>query len=144
MIGLKVANNRFDLYPLFQGSFEPGGSAVWVRHLSFLGNGYSCNAPSSTAVFLFFEGLIESSIPGDFPGRLSNVHFNSGYHLAQGLHISDIALIFHMRQNQAVVILRESNDGAELTIGMTLPLLDDSHIRLMRPRPLQLRGMPLS
>jgi hypothetical protein len=36
-----------------------------------------------------------------------------------------------MGQDQAIIVLREGNDGTELTVGMTLSLLDDGDIRFM-------------
>ncbi len=85
-----------------------------------------------TPHLLLFEGLIEPSISGDSSGRLSYVRLDSGDYLSQSLHISDVVLIFHMRKDQAIVIFRQGNDGAELTVGMTLSLLDDSDIQLMQ------------
>ena len=131
MISLEVADDRFDLDPLLQGFFEPGFLTVRMRRFPLLGNGDSLDAPSPAAVLLLLERLIEPSIPGNFLRRPSHDRLDSGDHTAQGLHIGNVALIFLMGQDQAIIVLRKSNNGAELTIGMTLSLLDDGNIRLM-------------
>jgi hypothetical protein len=132
MIGLEVTNDRFDLDTLLQSFSEPGFLAVRMRRLPLPGNSQSLDAPSSAAVLLLFEGLMEPSIAGDFSGRLSHVHLDSGDYPPQCRYISDVVLILRMGQNQSIIVLREGNDGAEFTIGMTLPLLDDGDIRLMQ------------
>ena len=132
MIALEMTDDRFDLDPLLQGFPEPGFLAVRMRYFPFLGNGDSLDAPSPAAVLLFFKGPIESPISGHIPGRLARVPLDAGDHPPQGLHIGNILLIFLMGKDQAIVILREGNDGAKLTIGMTLALLDGGDIRLMQ------------
>ncbi len=132
MIRLEVTDDGFDLDPLFQGLSKPGLLAVWMRRLPLLGNGYSLDTPPSAAVLLLLEGLIKTSIIGDLSGTVSGVLFDSRDHAAQSLHISNAVLILRVRQDQTIVILREGNDGAELTIGMALPLLDDGDIGFMQ------------
>lgn len=132
MITFEVTDDRFDFYPLLHGSFEPCFPAVRVRCLSLLGNGDSLYSPSSAAVLLLLGGLIEPSISGELLGRLPRVRFDSGDQISYGLHIGDVVLILSMGKDQAVVILREGYDGAELTIRMALPLLDYSHVWFMQ------------
>jgi hypothetical protein len=132
MITFEMADDWFDLDPLLQGFSEPGCLAVRMRGLPLLGNGDSCDAPPSAAVLLFPGGLIEPSISGDFPRRLSKVLLDSGDHPTQGVYIGNVALKLHMRQDQAVIILGEGNNGAKLTLGMTLALLDDGDVGLMQ------------
>jgi hypothetical protein len=132
MIRFEVTDDRFDLDPLFQGFSEPGFLAVWMRCLSLLGDGDSLYTPPSSAILLLFEGLIKTSISGDLSGTASGVLFDPGDHTAQSFHISNVVLILRVGQDQTIVIFREGNDGAELTIGMTLSLFDDGNIRLVQ------------
>jgi len=98
----------------------------------FLGNGHPLYTPSSAAVLLFFEGLVETTIPGDLSGCFPEVLFDFGHNRTQRLHIGHAVLILHMGKNQSIVILGEGDNGAKLTVGTTLPLFDDGDIRLIK------------
>ena len=132
MIALEMPDYRFDLDPLLQGFSEPGFLASRMRRFPFLGNGNPLNTPSPAAVLLLFKGLIESPISSHIPRRLSCVPPDSSDHLAQGLHIGNVVLIFHMGKDQTIIILGEGNDGTKLTVGITFALLNDGNIRLMQ------------
>jgi len=96
-------------------------------HLPFFGNGTPLYTPSPAAVLLLLERLIKPAIPGDIPGKSSQGFLDSGDDRTQRFHIGHVVLILHMGKDQPIVILGEGNDGAELTGGMTLALLDDSN-----------------
>ena len=115
IVALEMADDRFDLDPLFQSASEPMFLAIRMRRFPLLRNRQSLDTPSSATVLTFFEGLIKASISSDFLRRLSNVLLDSADHLSQSLYIGNVVLIFRMGENQTVVILRKSNNGAELT-----------------------------
>ncbi len=135
-----MADDRFNLDPLLQGTPEPRLVTVRMRRFPFLRNRRLLYSPAPAAVLLLLEKLIKTPICRNLPRRLPDVLLDGSDlpvpwqtgDLSQSLYVGCVVLIFQMGKNQPVVILCQANNGAKLTIRIMLAFLDDSDIRFVK------------
>jgi len=125
MVALEMADDRFNLDPLFQGLFEPGLVTVRMRRLAFLRNRQLLYSPAPATVLLLFERLIKTPICRELLRRLANVLLEGSDDLSQGLYIGDVVLVFHVGKNQTIVIFLPGNKSGSWEIHSKAPVSFD-------------------
>ena len=124
-----MADDGLDLDPLLERLPEPGFMAVGMGAFPFfVGIAILICAPPPPAVLLLPEGLVKTPIGSHLLRCSAGVPLDAAEHLAHGLHIRHVPRILLMGKDQAVVILGQRHQGAELAGREALSLLDHGHI----------------
>ena len=84
------------------------------------------------ATFLPFVGLIKTTVGCENFRALTGIRFNAVEHFADSFGVAYIALVFGVRQNDAVIIDCQTHQAAELAGFVGFAFFDDRYFRFMQ------------